>query len=158
MTWHFCSETNIKKMEKLQQRAIRFIYNDYSTPYSDLLHRVDLPSLQIRRIRSMAIETFKIINEISPPLLNDLIVKRQSTINFRYTNILQIPQVRTTTYGKNSFRYAAPSLWNSLPEDFRKCTNFSQFKTLIGTWNGKICRCKSCRLNEISTARKHHII
>jgi len=107
MTWHFCSETNIKKMEKIQERAIRFIYNDYSTQYIDLLQKVDLPSLQIRRIRSMAIETFKIINEISPPLLNDLIVKRQSTINFRYTNILQIPQVRTTTYGKNSFRYAA---------------------------------------------------
>jgi hypothetical protein len=28
--------------------------------------------------------------------------------------------VKTTTYGKNSFKYTATVLWNDLPEDFRK--------------------------------------
>jgi hypothetical protein len=29
VTWHFGSEKNTKKMEKIQERALRFIYNDY---------------------------------------------------------------------------------------------------------------------------------
>ena len=43
----------------------------------------------------------------------------------------------TSTYGKRSLRNAAPVLWNSLPDDFRNCSNFNQFKGLILSWNGK---------------------
>ena len=70
-------------------------------------------------MRILAVETFKILNKLAPPVLTDLLVKRESSYNFRYTNILQVPHVKTTKFGKNSFRYAAPVLWNSLPENFR---------------------------------------
>ena len=40
----------------------------------------------------MAIETFKIINNMSSPVLSDLINHREnSTYNFRYNNILLVP-------------------------------------------------------------------
>ncbi|KAH3808197.1 hypothetical protein DPMN_136549 [Dreissena polymorpha] len=55
-----------------------------------------------------------------------------------------VPAVRTTAYGKNSFKYAAPVLWNSLPDHFRTCSSFGQFKTLISTWSGKDCKCIAC--------------
>ena len=38
------------------------------------------------------------------------IAPRGPAYNFRYNNILQVPQVRTTKYGKNSFKYAAAVL------------------------------------------------
>ena len=47
-----------------------------------------------------------------------------------------VPQVRTSKYGKNSFKYAAIVLWNSFPDDFRKVSNFNQFKSLISKWAG----------------------
>ena len=31
LTWHFCGEVNTKKIEKIQERALRFIYSDYSS-------------------------------------------------------------------------------------------------------------------------------
>ena len=102
-----------------------------TSTYEELLVKVKLPSLHVRRIRLMAIETFKIINGIAPPVLNNLLQKRESQYNFRYNNILQVPQIRTTTYGKHSFSYAAPVLWNSLPDNFRSCNNFNQFKQLV---------------------------
>ena len=43
--------------------------------------------------------------------------------------------MRSTKYGKNSFKYAAAVLWNSFPDDFRKVSNFNQFKSLISKWN-----------------------
>ena len=59
--------------------------------------------------------------------------------------MLQVPQVRTTSSGKNSFSYATPVLWNFLPEHFRTCNNFNQFKQLISNHTGKDCKCVICK-------------
>ena len=68
MAWHFCSKTSTNKMEKIQERALRFIYDDPDSSYEELL-----PSLEIRRLRTMAIECFKIIHDLSPPCLSNLV-------------------------------------------------------------------------------------
>jgi hypothetical protein len=39
---------------------------------------------------------------------------KNSKYAFRYSNILDVPQVRTTRYGKKSFMFAAATLWNDL--------------------------------------------
>jgi predicted nuclease of predicted toxin-antitoxin system len=31
IAWHFCGETNTRKIEKIQERALRFIYEDYKS-------------------------------------------------------------------------------------------------------------------------------
>ena len=38
----------------------------------------------------MAIEDFKILNEMCPPALADLVENWSSSYNFRYSNILQV--------------------------------------------------------------------
>ena len=81
-----------------------------------------------------------------PPVLANLVEKRSSSYNFRYSSILQVPTVHTSTFGKRSFRYvAALVLWNLLPDDFRNCSNFNLFKGLISTRNGKNCNCIVCK-------------
>jgi len=45
-------------MEGDTDRALQFIYNDYSSTYDDLLEKSKLPSLKIRRIRNIGIGTF----------------------------------------------------------------------------------------------------
>jgi hypothetical protein len=80
---HLCSEKNTKKIEKVQERALRFVYFDYTSSYDELLVKVKLPSLHVRRTRLMAIETFKIINGIVPPVLDNILQKRDSRYNFR---------------------------------------------------------------------------
>ena len=40
---------------------------------------------------------------------------------------VRVPLVRKSSFGKSSFMFAAPVLWNSFP-DFRKRINFNQFK------------------------------
>ena len=136
LSWHFCTERNTTKLEKLQERALRFVYDDYVSSYDDLLDRAKIPSLKLRRIKTMAIEAFKIVHGIAPPCLHDCLTLTENRYNFRYTNILQVPQVRTTTYGKKSFKYAAAVLWNNFPEEFRKTNNFNHFKSLVAHWNG----------------------
>ena len=60
---------------------------------------------------------------MSPPVFSDLVGNRDystKSYNFRYQNVLQMPQVHTTKYGKKSFRFAAVVLLNSFPDIFRQ--------------------------------------
>ena len=94
----------------------------------------------------MALECFN----MSPPCLNDLVVLKNSKYSFRYPNIVRDTyRVKTTTYGKNSFKYTAAVLWNDLhvPDDFRKIANFNQFKNILLSWNGNECNCNACKKN-----------
>ncbi len=144
LAWHFCTEKNSKKLEKVQERALRFVYEDFTSTYEKLLEKAKIPSLHIRRQRKMALETYKIINKLAPVCLHDLLKIKDCKYTFRYNNILDIPRFRTTTYGKKSFKFAAATLWNGLPDHFRTENSFSQFKSLIQSWNGSECRCSAC--------------
>jgi hypothetical protein len=53
---HFCSEANTKKMEKIQERALKFIYNENHSTYEELLAKSKLPSLKISCKRTIAID------------------------------------------------------------------------------------------------------
>ena len=144
LAWHFCSKTNTKKLEKIQERALRFIYNDYDSSYEQLLSIACVPSLHVRRMRTMAAETFKILYKLAPLCLHDLVHFKNSNYSFRYSNIVDLPRVRTTKFGKKSFRYSAAELWNDLPEYIRSVGNFNQFTNLLQSWNGKIYKCTAC--------------
>jgi hypothetical protein len=43
VAWHFCSEKNTKKIEKIQERARRFIYEDYENTYEIYLKNLNCP-------------------------------------------------------------------------------------------------------------------
>ena len=107
LTWHFCGEVETKKLEKIQERALRFIYEDHVSSYETLLHKSKMPSLKLRRMRTLALETFRIIHKETPVYLHDIINVKHNSYSFRYSNLVEIPQVRTTFYGKNSFRFGA---------------------------------------------------
>ena len=55
-------------MEKVQERALRFAYEDFDSSYDDLssLQKIGLPSLHIRRMRLMGVP----IDELSTYNIN----------------------------------------------------------------------------------------
>ena len=34
--WHYCSMGNLRKVEKIQYKALKFVYNDFTSSYADL--------------------------------------------------------------------------------------------------------------------------
>ena len=72
--------------------------------------------------------------------INDLFVYKDSCYSFSKTNTVEVPQVRTTYHGLHSFRYAGATLWNELPNELRKVSNISQFKSLINSCSGFLFR------------------
>jgi hypothetical protein len=87
-------------------------------------------------MRTIALETFKIIHKKSPLLLQNLVTIKNNIYNFRHINTADIPRPRTTKYGKNSFRYETARLWNTLTSEVRNMSSFDQFKNYISDWCG----------------------
>ena len=145
VVWHFCSKTDTEKLEKLQHRALRITFNDYNASYTELLQKANTTTLYNSRTRTIAQEAFKCLHKQNPTYLHDIITFRQDKYSFRYTNTAKVPTVRTTTYGKNSFRFSATQVWNSLPTHIRNTDNYKEFVGLIRTWDGGTCRCAACK-------------
>ena len=62
LVWHFCGKTNNQKLEKIQERALRILYDDYISTYDTLLEKAGTNTLLINRLRLMALTVFKSLN------------------------------------------------------------------------------------------------
>ena len=138
--WHFCGKNSTAKMEKIQERALRFVTEDYDSPISDILVQTKSKLLHVSRLNVIANEAFKILHKDSPEYLHNLLYK-PSTYNSRRENQATIPQVNTTRYGIKSFRYEATRIWNSLPNDIRQADSYKSFRRLLQTLDGSLCGC-----------------
>ena len=80
LVWHFCMPGDTHKMEKIQERALRFIYNEYTSDYSKLLEENGETTLYLKRVRIIAHEVYKAINGISPKYMKELLKTREKTL------------------------------------------------------------------------------
>ena len=58
LAWHFCSESNSKKLEKIQERALRFVYDDFKSTYAELLTKANIPFLHIKHTCMVSVIVF----------------------------------------------------------------------------------------------------
>jgi len=72
---------------------------------------------------------FKILaSDAGPASLRDFITVRCSTYNVRGNTIVDLPKVKSTTYGLRSWRYTASKIWNSILDETRKIKTYTVFK------------------------------
>ena len=68
LVWHFSSCESIRKIEKIKNRYLRIILNDYKSDYENLNPNSNKSTMVIRRSSTLAVEIFKTLNEINSPL------------------------------------------------------------------------------------------
>ena len=134
VVWIFCGRKNSNKLEKLQERAIRFVFNDYSTSYKSLLKLANLLPLSTFRLRFLAIEVYKCMKKSNPKYLNDLFTSRDPKYNFRNNDLIQQDRFKTLKFGYKSFQYYGAKLWNSLPPEIKSSASLKLFKIKLNTW------------------------
>ena len=66
LVWHFCSSKSLNKIEKIQERALRLLQNDFTSDYSELLNKSGKPSMEVKRLRTLALEILKTLNNLNP--------------------------------------------------------------------------------------------
>ena len=144
-TWIFCGEINAKKLEKLQERALRIVYKDITSSYESLLEKGNFLPLSIYRLKFLAIEVYKCIHGLNPSYLNELFEIKSVKYNLRDNTILKQDKFNTVKFGFKSFQYYGSKLWNHLPNDIKDSSDLYVFTNKLTKW----CYTDQCKCLEI---------
>ena len=69
-----------RKINHIHERALRLVYDDYNSSFEQLLIRDNSVSIHHKNIQRVAIEMYKVVNDISPPIMRDLFVKANPSV------------------------------------------------------------------------------
>ena len=85
MIWHNCFESDKQRLERLNVRALRCVYNKRVTPHGDDDYGLTLCN---RRLQDIAILVFKAVNGMLSEYICDLFVVRNNVKCLRGTTSL----------------------------------------------------------------------
>ena len=109
--WHFSSTALSQKIEKIQERASRLLYNDSYSSYNSVLLKAEQPFAEIS---NRSFKEFKILkSRLHAPYF------KKDSHSARRKNGLVANRAKTTTFGEKSLRVLGSKIWNSLPEDVK---------------------------------------
>ena len=70
--WHFCHKKKLFMIEKIQERALRFVFDDHVSTYSQLLCKMNKDTMHTHRLKNIVVFVYKCVNHLGPSYLNDL--------------------------------------------------------------------------------------
>ena len=111
--WHYCSMRTLRKVEKLQYKALKFVYNDYIfICRSQKLAR--RPLMYTERQRCILVQVYTCLNHISPPFLHDMFNVKDLPHGLRNDSIVTLPKYNYIKHVNYSILYDAATLWSTL--------------------------------------------
>ena len=138
IVWMFHGRRTNSKINKLDERALRIVYDDEVSTFDQLLAMDKCFCIYHQNIQRILIEIYNALHD-SGNSLKELFIRRTSTKNMWSEPELVIPLVNSVLKGKNSLRYFGSVIWNSLPIETRKDHSILSFVTK--TKQGKPINC-----------------
>ena len=144
LLWMFCNKKVTKKIDRIQERGLRMVYQDYTSSFKALLMKNSSVTIHQRNIQLVAVEMFKIKHNICPEIMKDLF---QLNVNYKYSkNDFVKPKVNSVYKGEWSLRWFGPMVWDTmLPESYKQISTLNEFKQEIKKWVPENCPCKTCK-------------
>ena len=76
LVYHFSSRKALRKIENIQKHCLRMIHNDYDSDDERLLKISETPTMQIKKIKQLAIEIFKTVNNLNPDFMKNIFTSK----------------------------------------------------------------------------------
>ena len=144
LIWMFCSKKMNNKINYIHERALRLVYDDYASSFYELLRKDGSVCIHHRNIQKVAIEMFKVKNDLCPEILKSFFCQTgfKSTQNATFHR----PNVNSVYNGEHSLRSYGPIVWDTMiPEDVKKISDLDEFKESIKKWIPNNCPCRLCK-------------
>ena len=100
--------------------------------------------MEIKKVRTLAIESFKTINNINPSFMKDIFTPKRDPKVWLYDIIVK--HHKSAKYGDKSLIALGPKIWNQLSRNVKFLTSITKFKEYIRTWFGPSFKCNICRM------------
>ena len=112
------------------------IFNDNMSDYQTLLEKSKKTLMEIKRLRNLATEVFKTVNNLTPSFMKNTFTSKENA-RVRPNNIA-VKSHNSATYGDKSLMKLGPKVRNELPEKIKSETSYKTFKEYIDLWFGPI--------------------
>ena len=85
------------------------------------------------------IEIYECTNYIGPAVVTEFFTTKEVSYDLRIKKLLQIPKVKTSSYGQSSLSFRGSVLCNTLSDSIKSAQNIKGFKKMIRNWKGESC-------------------
>ena len=140
LVWMFHGGEVNQRINRLHERALRLVYNDYCSTFEHLLDTVHHSNLHF-----LSIELYKVVNVLTTNVFSNIFLRNNQGVSLRSQNEFALPQVRTESCGKGALRYLAPLIWNIIPSEIKNLSSLNEFKKQIRQWRPLACPCRLCK-------------
>ena len=144
LVWQHCKRCDMIKIEKIQFRALKYVYRDYKSSYEYLRQKSDRLLMYEYRMKIMLCEVFKCVHKLNPLYMHEIFELNTHNHNTRGTMNVVLPHFNYVKYGKDTFSYYGAKMWNLLPEDFKLVNSYHVFKSSIESLTTRRCLCSYC--------------
>ena len=144
LAWMFHSRLLENRINKIHERALRIVYNDNESSFAELLKKDGSFTIHERNIQALAIEMYKVINGLSPEIMNDIFsLKESETYCSRFP--FKTRNISSVSYGTETLSFMGPKIWALIPNDLKEVKSFPEFKRKIKCWKPDKCPCRMCK-------------
>ena len=126
-----------RKINHIHKRSLRIVYRDYNSSLKDLLKKDNLKNtlcIHHRNIQSLAVEVFKVKENLSNIIMSDIFPTRALNYNLRSQTDFLRSTVNTTKFGLNSLRHFASKVWSMIPIEIKNSSTVEIFKSRMSKW------------------------
>ena len=71
----------MKKIEKIKTRPLRALRSDFTVDYTQVLNKSSEASMEVKRLRKLALEIFKTLNHPHPNYMKEIFYKTTNLIH-----------------------------------------------------------------------------
>ena len=147
LIWMCHNRTKNNKINRIQERCLRLIFNDKKSSFENLLDKDKSVSVHHQNLRRLSIEKYKVHCGISPEILINLFpLKQADQYNLRNRSQFVIPNLKTVNYGFESLRYLGPKIWKTNQSHFKEIVSLKNVKNPIKKVKPESCPCRLCKI------------
>ena len=104
----FCGRAANNKINGLHERALRIAYEDFESTFAEFLTKGGSVTIHQRNLRTLAIEMYKVSNELSPPFMSELFIEKNVSYNTRSNVHIYTKDDKIHCTKKSNYRTAKP--------------------------------------------------
>ena len=144
LVWMFHSRKLNNRINNIHERALRIVYKDFASTFTELLGKDNSFTVHERNIQTLGIELYKVVNGLSPVIMKQVFPVKDNT-RYPSENKFQTRNVNSVRYGTDTLAHLGPKIWSIIPNVLKEEKSVNIFVKKIKLWKPVNCPCKLCK-------------